>query len=302
MASPQTAIIPDHCKAGIFIQADVLAGQAGAVRQACREALAMLSDLRHRFSGEQLGLTIAFGADFWRSLNHGGEGGQLKPFRTLGKGLAPATQHDLMFHIQSMRHDVNFLLAQKLSAIFAGMIEIKEETHGFRLIEERGTEGFVDGTENPQGDEAAEVALIGEGFPDAGGSYVLYQKYRHDLQKWADFTLAEQEETIGRSREENEEFEGARLHPCAHIARANLKENGLGLKILRRSLPYGTVSGEHGLAFICYCSRLYNIEAQLLSMFGEAADGQTDLMLARFTQAVSGAYYFAPSVERLGNL
>ncbi|EGZ45479.1 Dyp-type peroxidase [Neisseria wadsworthii] len=303
MTTPQTAIIPDHCKAGVFIQADVIPGQTGAVKQACKAALETVKLLQSQYPDANLGLTIAFGADFWKSLEHQQEGQEIKPFRALGNGLAPVTQHDVLFHIQSMRQDINFLLMQKIVALFNKMIDIKDETHGFRLIEERGVDGFVDGTENPQGDEeVAEVAIIGKDRPDAGGSYVMYQKYRHDLNKWDKFSIAEQEETIGRSKEDNEEFEGERLHPRAHIARTNLKENGVGLKIVRRSLPYGTVTGEHGLAFICYCNRLHNIEVQLLSMFGEAADGQTDLMLDRLTQAISGGYYFAPSAERLANL
>lgn len=303
MTTPQTAIIPDHCKAGIFIQADVISGQTEAVKQACKTALETVQQLQSQYPDAHLGLTIAFGSDFWKSLGHQQEGQEIKPFRALGNGLAPATQHDILFHIQSMRHDVNFLLTQKLVGLFNKIIDIKDETHGFRLIQERGVEGFVDGTENPQGNEAvAGVAIIEQDKPDAGGSYVLYQKYRHDLNKWRTFSLDEQEETIGRSKEDNEEFEGERLHPRAHIARSNLKENGVGLKIVRRSLPYGTVTGEHGLAFICYCNKLHNFEAQLLSMFGESADGQTDLMLERFTQAISGGYYFAPSAERLANL
>ena len=87
----------------------------------------------------------------------------------------------------------------------------------------------------------------------------------------------------------------------SHLGRVDLKENGAGLKIVRRSLPYGTLSGERGLMFIAYCARLYNIEAQLQSMFGER-DGQTDLMLHHLTTAVSGAYYYAPGVARLQNL
>ncbi|MDU3078812.1 MAG: Dyp-type peroxidase, partial [Mixta calida] len=70
-----------------------------------------------------------------------------------------------------------------------------------------------------------------------------------------------------------------------------------GLKILRQSLPYGTASGTNGLYFIAYCATLYNIEQQLLSMFGER-DGKFDAML-RFTKPVSGALWFAPSVDTL---
>ncbi|KLT72428.1 peroxidase [Neisseria arctica] len=302
MSTPQSAILPDHCKAGIFIEADVVPTQEAHLKKAAPEALDALAKLQTQYPEAALGLTIAFGSDLWKSFGHSGEGSEIKPFRPLGNGLAPATQHDVMFHIQSLRPDVNFSLAMSLLEIFGDSIKVADETHGFRWIEERGLEGFIDGTENPQGDEEiTQVGTIATEEPGGGGSYVLLQKYRHDLKKWNTFDLNLQEDCVGRSKAENEEFEGEKLNPRAHIARTNLKENGVGLKIVRRSLPYGTASGEHGLMFIAYCGRLYNIEAQLLSMFGET-DGKTDLLLEHVTTAVSGAYYYAPSVERMRNL
>ena len=127
----------------------------------------------------------------------------------------------------------------------------------------------------------------------------MVQKYLHDLKKWESYNLAEQEETIARTKEDDIEFSKEQRLPRSHIGRINLKENGVGLKIVRRSLPFGNASGgEHGLMFIAYAARLHNIEAQLLSMFGDI-DGQTDLVLERMSLPVSGGYYYAPSVERL---
>lgn len=129
----------------------------------------------------------------------------------------------------------------------------------------------------------------------------MLQKYLHDLKKWDAVPTAEQEASVGRSKETNDEFnEDVRL-PDSHLGRVNVKENGVDLKIVRRSLPFGKISGEHGLMFTSYCNTLHNIEVQLLNMFGDA-DGKTDLLLKYLSKAVSGAYYYAPSVERLQNL
>ncbi|OOS22954.1 Dyp-type peroxidase [Moraxella pluranimalium] len=299
-ATPQSAIIFDHCRAGIFIEATFTTDDTTAIAAACRDALSTLSELQDKYAGEQLSLTIGFGADAWARFAKDGEGSQIKPFRPLGGGLAPATQQDVLFHIQSLRHDINFSLAMAVVRAFDGLIDIKSETHGFRWVENRGLEGFVDGTENPQGEHINEVAVIADGI-DAGGSYVMVQKYRHDLPKWDALPIAEQEHCIGRSKVDNIEFDKADRLPDSHLGRTNLKEDGKTLEIVRRSLPYGTVSGEHGLMFIAYSARLWNIEAQLLSMFGET-DGKTDLLLKNVTTAVSGAYYYAPSVERLSAL
>lgn len=301
MTTPQTAIIPDHCQAGIYIEANVKPEQQDLIKQACRQSLAALAQLQSQFPHLKLGLTIAFGADYWRSFQHIDEGTEIKPFRALGKGLCPATQCDLMIHIQSLLHKVNYALASQVLAAFGEAIEVENETHGFRLLEDRGVEGFVDGTENPQGDDKVQqVGVIAEG-KDAGGSYIVLQQYLHDLNQWNRISISEQEACIGRSKISNEEFSRADRLPDSHLNRTNLKENGVGLKIVRRSLPFGTVSGEHGLMFIAYCARLHHIEQQLLHMFGEA-DGKTDLLLTHLTRVQRSAYYYAPSVERLQQL
>lgn len=299
MTTPQSAILPETALAGIFIEADIV--RPKAVPAACQSSLKALETLQQRFAGDDLGLTIAFGQNGWRHFSRAGEAGELKPFRTLGRGntTAPASQHDLLLHIQSKNHDSNFTLALAVLDAFGDAVTVASETHGFRRHENRGLDGFVDGTENPKGDKITATAVIADGAADAGGSYVLYQRYLHDLKKWASFSVAGQEESVARSKETDEEFSKTDRHPRSHIARTNLKENGVGLKIVRRSLPFGTASGEHGLAFIAYAARLHNIEAQLLSMFGETEDGLTDLLLERLSRAVSGGYYFAPPVERL---
>lgn len=296
MATAQSTILPDHCKSGIFIELQVQPEALVALKQACAQSVAQCQALQARFPDAQLGLTIAFGHALWQQFGHATEGQDLKPFQPLGGGLAPATQADLLLHIQSMRQDVCFALALQIMDHFTPFSQVASETHGFRWVEERGLDGFVDGTENPKDAAIREVALIPEGQPDAGGSYVLIQKYRHDLKKWAAQKLEAQEACIGRTKESDEEIDD-RL-PDSHLGRVDLKENGKTLKIVRRSLPFGTVSGEHGLLFCAFSAKLYNIEQQLLSMFGDR-DGKTDLLLKHLSTAVSGAYYFAPSQERL---
>lgn len=299
MNTPQSAIVPDNGLAAIYLEAK--ACNADGIKQASRQSLQFLSEMQARLAEYDLGLTIAFGADFWKSLQHRGEGEAIKHFPCLGGGLCPSTQSDVLIHIQSRHQGVNYRLLEQVLQAFAGSIEVVSEVHGFRLPEERGIEGFVDGTENPQGDEKIRaVGVIADG-KDAGGSYVLLQQYQHDLNRWQQLSVTEQEACIGRSKVSNDEFARADRLPNSHLNRTNIKENGVGLKIVRRSFPYGTVSGEHGLMFLAYCASLHNIEQQLLHMFGEV-DGQTDLLLTHLSQVKRSAYYFAPSVERLAQL
>ena len=296
MSQVQSGILPEHCRAAIWIEANVK-GDTDALRVASRVFADKLATFQLQFPDAALGATIAFGNKTWRALN-GAEGAdELKDFPAYGKGLAPATQRDVLIHILSLRHDVNFSVAQAALAAFGEALDVKEETHGFRWVEERDLSGFIDGTENPAGDEKRrEVAIIQDGV-DAGGSYVMVQRWEHNLKQLNRMSVGDQEMMIGRTKEANEEIGGDARPDTSHLTRVDLKENGKGLKIVRQSLPYGTASGTHGLYFCTYCARLYNIEQQLLSMFGDT-DGKRDAML-RFTRPVTGGYYFAPSLDTL---
>ncbi|EHD23024.1 MULTISPECIES: Dyp-type peroxidase [Brenneria] len=296
MTPIQSGILPEHRRFAIFMEA-MVQGEFDAIRQGCKKFCQALIELQQQFPDAGLGAVLAFGSDVWRDLDCRNSARQLKSFTPLGKGLAPATQRDLLIHIQSLRHDVNFSLAQAALAAFGGAIHVEEEIHGFRGVEDRDLSGFVDGTENPQGDARRGVAIIPDDQPDAGGSYVFTQRWEHNLKQWQRFSVEQQQQIIGRTKQDNEELSSEQRPVTSHVSRVDLKEDGEGLKILRQSLPYGTASGKHGLYFIAYCASLHNIEQQLLSMFGER-DGKRDDML-RFTRAVSGSYFFAPSLERL---
>jgi len=299
MSQVQSGILPEHCRAAIWIEASVK-GDNDALRAGCRLFADKLSTFQAAFPDAHLGAVVAFGHTVWRALS-GGEGAEeLKDYPAYGKGLAPATQHDVLIHILSLRHDLNFSVAQAALAAFGEALEVNEETHGFRWVEDRDLSGFVDGTENPAGEaDRREVAVIQDGI-DAGGSYVMVQRWEHNLRQLNRMSVSDQEMMIGRTKEANEEIDGDVRPQTSHLTRVDLKEEGKGLKIVRQSLPYGTASGTHGLYFCAYCARLYNIEQQLLSMFGDT-DGKRDAML-RFTRPVTGGYYFAPSLDRLLNL
>lgn len=295
MSQFQSGILLEHRRFAIYLEARVQ-GDIAAIVSGSKQFLQQLTELQQTFPDAGLGAVIAFGNTLWRDLSGGQGAAQLKEFLPLGKGIAPATQRDLLIHIQSLRHDVNFSLAQAALSSFGAAITVEEETHGFRWVEDRDLSGFVDGTENPQGEKRQQVAIIADG-EDAGGSYVFTQRWQHNLKQWQRLDVSKQEQVMGRTKVSNEELDSETRPEASHVSRVDLKEHGQGLKILRQSLPYGTASGTNGLFFIAYCATLHNIEQQLLNMFGET-DGKYDAML-RFTKPVTGSYFFAPSVERL---
>ncbi|MFC0309807.1 Dyp-type peroxidase [Gallibacterium trehalosifermentans] len=294
----QAGILFEHCKAAIYLEAKI--ADYSAIAEACKKVVALTESLQQKHPDAHLYSVIAFGYEAWQNLSSANDAQELKSFTQLGKGnlAAPATQNDLLIHILSLRHDVNFSLAQLILKTFESAITVVEENHGFRWVEDRDLTGFIDGTENPAGETLRrQIGLVQSGI-DQNGSYVFTQRWEHQLDKWEKLDQSKQEQVIGRTKPDSVELDD--VPPTSHVGRVDLKENGKGLKILRQSLPYGTASGKHGLYFISYCGTLHNIEQQLLSMFGEI-DGKTDRLLG-FTKPVTGSYYFAPSLERLLNL
>ena len=127
MSHPQSAIIPDHAQAGIFIEADISDGRNEDIKSACRLSLEALAKLKTRFPNDILGLTIAFGSRAWQSFGHTDEGSEIKPFPELGNGLAPSTQHDLYIHIQATEQKAAYALAQSVLGAFGDSIRVATE-------------------------------------------------------------------------------------------------------------------------------------------------------------------------------
>lgn len=117
MNTPQSAIIPDHAQAGIFIEADIAANRTDDIKAACRVSLDALTALKARFPDDILGMTIAFGSKAWATFGHPEEGREIKPFPEMGNGLAPSTQHDLYIHIQSLRQSAAYALTQDRKSV-----------------------------------------------------------------------------------------------------------------------------------------------------------------------------------------
>lgn len=296
-ALSQSAILPEAGPFALYAVFNVQQNQAGVLSQ-LQNLKSILNDINQSQTDAQLHSSVAFGKSFWTQISQQSPD-ELTEFKPLGRGdtSAPATGGDVLLHFHSFRHDLNFYVLRKLLEPIAEDIEVIDETYGFRYLDSRDMTDFVDGTENPKKAVRENVALIPEG-EFAGGSYVMVQRFIHNLPAWNRLSVSAQEKVIGRTKPDSIELED--VPAASHVGRVDIKEEGKGLKIVRHSLPYGSVSGEHGLLFIAYCNTVHNFDAMLTSMYGDV-DGKTDQML-RFTKAVSGAYFFAPSEAMLKDL
>ena len=300
--SPQAGIIPEPNQHALFLVTRV--NNPITTRGTIARVVAGIPELvttvgRHE-PAAALVCTVSFGSGFWDVLSPGRRPKGLRPFTAIdlpGK-TAPSTGGDILFHLISKRLDLNFELAKQIRSQLGDAIEVMDEVQGFRYLDSRDLTGFIDGTENPSGDERAEVALIGDEDPDfASGSYVFTQRYVHNFPKWNAIPQDEQEKAVGRRKADSEELPDDVKPPTAHISRVVIEENGEELEILRHSFPYGTTS-EAGLFFIAYTKDLDITEKMLRRMLGASGDGRHDHLM-NYTQAVSGAHFFAPSLEML---
>ncbi|EGU37141.1 Dyp-type peroxidase [Vibrio scophthalmi] len=297
MSQPQTAILPEAEPFAQYIQLKVRQNAAQVLTQL--QALPSLVDeLNQQQSNAKLSLSIAFTHHFWAQLNQAMPA-ELIEFPQLGEGdiVAPSSDVDVLIHLHSTRPDLHFYVVRKLLAEIADDVVVVDETAGFRYLDARDMTMFIDGTENPKEGMREEVAIVPQG-EFVGGSYVMVQRFIHNLPAWNRLSVQAQEKVIGRTKPDSIELDD--VPAASHVGRVDIKEDGKGLKIVRHSLPYGSASGEHGLLFIAYCNTLHNFKTMLESMYG-VTDGKTDQML-RFTHAVTGAYFFAPSQEMLQSL
>ncbi len=242
---------------------------------------------------------IAFGVGVWDGIYPASRPVGLAPFQAFADDgrSAPATEADIFVHLRADRRDLVFALTRRLRLALGDAVAVVEEVHGFRILDGRDWTGFVDGTENPQGDEDRnEVALLSEG-DFAGGSFVNIQRYVHDLSSWETLSVHQQEDIIARSKEDDVEYPSEKKPPTAHINRVSIEVDGESLKVLRHSMPYGTAD-EHGLYFVAYAGRPDSFSRMLEAMIVADAAGHYDHLMD-YSRAVTGATFFAPPMDWL---
>ena len=178
------------------------------------------------FRDVEAGLTCVagFGSDAWDKLFGSPRPAELHPFREIRSGgrHAVSTPGDILFHIRAKRMDLCFELATQIMDSIGDVVSVADEVHGFRYFDDRDVMGFVDGTENPRGDAAREAAIVGDEDPAfAGGSYVIVQKYLHDMKAWNALPVETQERIIGRRKLSDVELNDADKPTYAHNALTN---------------------------------------------------------------------------------
>ncbi len=305
-AEPQAVLSP-LTKAAIFLVAVINQGadSTDTVRSLCADLAGLVRAVGFRDLDGYLTCVTGFAAAAWDRLAGAPRPAGLHPFREIHSSgrHAVSTPGDVLFHIRASRMDLCFELATQIMKRLDGAVTVADEVHGFRYFDDRDIIGFVDGTENPVGAAAVDAAIIGSEEPDfAGGSYVIVQKYLHDMAAWNALTAEQQENIIGRTKLDDIEFEDAVKPTSAHNALTTITENGEEVKILRDNMPFGSVgAGEYGTYFIGYARTPARTELMLQNMFVGRPPGNYDRLLD-VSQAVTGNLFFVPSAPLLESL
>src|SRR5215472_9227128 len=294
-------------RAAIFLVVTINPGDENraSVLSLCADLSALMRAVSFRALEEALSCIMGFGSDAWDRLFGPPRPAELHPFHEIRSGPrhAVSTPGDLIFHIRAKRMDLCFELATQIVARLEGAVTTVDEVHGFRYFDERDLLGFVDGTENPTGSAAADAVFIGNEDPAfAGGSYVIVQKYFHNLEAWNKIPTEAQEKIIGRTKVSDIELDDSVKPSFAHNALTVIKENGREIKILRDNMPFGRPGhGEFGTYFIGYSRSPHTIEQMLENMFIGRPPGNYDRILD-FSTAVTGNLFFIPTSTFLDNV
>lgn len=294
-------------RAAIFLVLEVNPGSdhRDTVRSFCPDLSAIFRAVEFRDLEAGLSCVMGFGSQVWDKVFGSPRPAELHPFREVRAGTrhAVSTPGDLFFHIRAKRMDVCFELASQIMERIGSAVTPVDEVQGFRYFDDRDLLGFVDGTENPRGQEVIDAVLIGAEDPAFScGSYVIVQKYLHDADGWNKLSTEAQERIMGRKKLSDIELDDSVKPTSAHSALTTIVENGEEKKILRDNMPFGRPGyGEFGTYFIGYSRSPRTTEQMLENMFVGRPPGNYDRLLD-FVRPLTGSLFFVPSATFLDSV
>jgi porphyrinogen peroxidase len=290
MVTPQAGIFALGTSSHAYLEFDILDAKKWSD---FASAIAAIREPRTTTGG--VNFVIGFRPELWRAMvpddaPPGVEGFNQSIQGTEGFAI-PATQHDALVWLSGSAYDVLFDMARSVIGDLAGHASLADEISSWAYRHDRDLTGFIDGSENPTLLEAPNAALFPEGVPGAAGSVLLLQKWKHNVVEWEALPVEQQERIMGRTKPDSIEMENK--PEDSHVARTDQDEFG---HIFRRNMPWGNVE-DHGTVFVGFSADQKRLSRMLESMAG-LVNGTRDA-LTRYTQPLTGAYYFVPCVESL---
>jgi putative iron-dependent peroxidase len=293
MYTPQAGIFALGTSSHTYLEFDLLNAKSW------KEFASTIADIREpRSTTGGVNFVIGFRPELWSEMIPEDAPAGVAGFNQAIQGtdgfVMPGTQHDALVWLSGSSYDEVFDMARAIVRKLADQAGLVEETSSWSYRHDRDLTGFIDGSENPTLLDAPGAALLPEGVPGAAGSVLLLQKWKHKIAEWEALPIEQQERVMGRTKLESTELDNKPSD--SHVARTDQDEFG---HIFRRNMPYGCV-GEHGTMFVGFSAEQNRLSRMLDSMAG-LINGTRDA-LTRFTQPLTGSYYFVPSVDSLRRL
>src|ERR1700678_645471 len=293
MYTPQAGIFALGTSSHAYLEFDLLDARRS---KEFASTIAAIHEPRTTTGG--VNFVIGFRPELWRDMVPDDAPAGVEGFNNKIQGtegfVMPATQHDALVWLSASAYDVVFDMARSVVRDVAGQASLADETSSWPYRHDRDLTGFIDGSENPTLLDAPTAALLPEGVPGAAGSVLLLQKWKHKTAQWEALPIDRQEHIMGRTKLDSIELENKPLD--SHVARTDQDEYG---NIFRRNMPYGKVD-DHGTVFVGFSSDQRRLSRMLERMAG-LVTGTRDA-LTRFTQPLTGSYYFVPAAESLRRL
>jgi putative iron-dependent peroxidase len=305
LQEPQ-AVLSALTASAIFLVATIDPGGEPTVRDLLADLAGLNRTVGVRVPSGGLALVTGIGSDAWDRLFDGPRPADLHPFVELrgARHHAPSTPGDVLFHIRAEQADLCFELATQIMDRLDGAVTVVDEVHGFKYFDDRDLLGFVDGTENPSGEAARVAVSVGDDDPGfVGSSYVIVQKYLHDMGAWNALSVESQELVVGRRKLSNVELPDDVKPGNSHVALNTITDpDGRERQILRDNMAFGQLGRqEFGTYFIGYAATPSVTEHMLRNMFLGDPPGNTDRILD-FSTAVTGSLFFVPTADLLDDL
>lgn len=262
---------------------------------------AIIRSMRIRKPEAGLQVAIGFSNQAWDYLFPNAKKPQeLETYQTLtgAEYSMPASDGDIFLHIRASEEAVVYEIVRQFMKLLAPVTTVIDETKGFRYLEGRAIIGFIDGTEAPAPEDAADYAIIGDEDSDfINGSYAFAQKWQHDMPFWENLSVEHQEKAVGRHKFDDMELDDDDKLENAHNVASKLEIDGEEQKIIRMNVPFSDPAMDYtGTYFIGY-ARHWQVTKQMLEQMLEKSD-----FLLTFSTLLSGQLFFIPSRDTLADI
>jgi len=215
--------------------------------------------------------------------------------RTGKFGTMPNTGGHIFLHVKAETRSLCYETVKAfVDSLPKGSVAKVDDEYSFQFQDGRDLSGFLDGTENPADTTSRRAAAL----LDTGGSYVIHQRWVHDLAPFHAKPKTDQEKVVGRSKEDSAEMNP--LPKSSHVARMRTAK-GEKIPIVRQSMPYGKLGTPQGLLFIAYSNEISKFDQMLDQMIGKGHGTENDDIMS-FSKCIASNYYYVPSAKELTSL